>query len=202
MKTVLAVVGGVVLLVIAFVAYKYVELSREAEKYKDAKEVVSESIEKDGTKWNVKFESVIAKPIDKVWAAMHQPERSAEFIDSFKKSELKKNEGNEKVVEIQVQVLTLPLQTFLADFHFDDADHQMMLKTLSGPQDLNAVYQLRSLGSDRTLLTYNATATDKVSVPLPLSVQKGAVRELFVKTIQAIEKGIEANDKERQQKAG
>ena len=194
MKPIVGVIVAVVVLVGLYVGYRYWQLQQAAAKYKDAKEVASESIEKDGSKWTIKFESVIAKPIDKVWKAMQQPERSSEFIPDFKKSELKKSEGNMKEVEIQVQVLTLPLQTFLAQFHFDDAAKQMTMKTLSGPQDVNGTYVLSSLGPDKTLLSYNATAVDRITVPLPLSVQKGAVRELFVKTIQAIQKGIDSEE--------
>ncbi len=195
MKAILGAIGAIVVVVVLYGGYQYWQLQQAAAKYKDAKEVASESIEKDGSKWTIKFESVIAKPIDKVWQAMQQPERSAEFIKEFKKSELKKSEGNTKEVEIQVQVLTLPLQTFLAHFTFDEPNKQMTMKTLSGPQDLKGSYVLTSLGEDRTLLVYNATAVDRISVPLPLSVQKGAVKELFIRTIQAIQKGIESEEK-------
>jgi carbon monoxide dehydrogenase subunit G len=199
MKAVIGVVVVIVVLVAGFVGYKYWQLQQMAAKYKDAKEVVAESIEKDGSKWSIHMESVIGKPVDKVWRAVNQPERSQEFIPAFKKSELKKSEGNKKVVEFQVQVLTLPLQTFVAELTFDEANHRMSLKTLSGPQDQTATYQFTDLGGEKTLLVYDATATDKVNVPLPLSVQKGAVKELFVNQVRAIMKGID--DEEKKQKA-
>src|SRR5712692_3751017 len=170
MKAILAVVGVVILLAVAYVGFKYWQLQQMAAKYKDAKEVASESIEKDGSKWTIHMESVIGKPIDKVWKALHQPERSHEFIEAFKKSELKKEEGNVKTVEFQVQVLTLPLQTFVVQLTFDDAGHSVGLKTLSGPQDQTATYQLTMLDPNKTLLVLDGTAVDKVSVPLPLSV--------------------------------
>jgi carbon monoxide dehydrogenase subunit G len=194
MKGVIAAIALIVLLVVGYLGFKYVQLQREAAKYANAKEVAEESIEKDGPKWTIHMKSVLAQPIDKVWKALHQPERSHEFIEAFKKSELKKEEGNTKTVEFQVQVLTLPLQTFIVQLTFDDASHTMTAKALAGPQDQNATYQLKSLDPNKTLLTYDATATDKISVPLPLSVQKGAVRELFVNQVRAIEKGIAAED--------
>jgi carbon monoxide dehydrogenase subunit G len=190
MKGVLAAIAVVIVLVVAFLGYKYWQLRERAAKYANAKEVAEESIEKDGTKWTIHMESVLARPIDKVWSALHQPERSHEFIEAFKKSELKREEGNTKTVEFQVQVLTLPLQSFVVQLTFDDANHTMTATTLSGPQDQNATYRLSSLDADKTLLVYEATATDKISVPLPLSIQKGAIRELFVNQIRAIEKGI------------
>jgi carbon monoxide dehydrogenase subunit G len=189
-KIILTAIALVIVLVVAFLGYKYWQLQELAAKYENAKEVAEESIEKDGTTWTIHMESVLAQPIDKVWKALHQPERSHEFIEAFKKSELKTEEGKSKTVEFQVQVLTLPVQSFVVQLTFDDANHTMTTKTLSGPQDQSATYRLSSLGADKTLLVYDATATDKISFPLPLSIQKGAVRDLFVNQIRAIEKGI------------
>jgi carbon monoxide dehydrogenase subunit G len=189
-KIILTAIALVIVLVVAFLGYKYWQLQVLAAKYENAKEVAEESIEKDGTRWTIHMESVLAQPIDKVWKALHQPERSHEFIEAFKKSELKTEEGKSKTVEFQVQVLTLPVQSFVVQLTFDDANRTMTTKTLSGPQDQSATYRLSSLGADKTLLVYDATATDKISVPLPLSIQKGAVRDLFVNQIRAIEKGI------------
>ena len=194
MKAILTVVGVVFALIVLYLGYRYWELQQMAAKYASAKEIVAESLEKDGSKWTIHFESVLAEPIDKVWKAMRRPERSHEFIDAFKRSELKKEEGNTKTVEFDVQVLTLPVQTFVAELTFDDAKHQMSLKTLSGPQDQTATYRLRELDANKTLLVYDATAVDRVSMPLPLGVQQSAVRELFVNQIRAIQKSIAADD--------
>lgn len=194
MKALLAVIGVVLAAVGLYLGYRFWELQQMAAKYANAKEVAAESIEKDGPNWTVHFESVLAQPLDKVWRALHQPERSHEFIEAFKKSELKKEDGNKKTVEFDVQVLTLPVQTFVAELTFDDASHQMSLKTLSGPQDQTATYQLRALDPNKTLLVYDAKATDRLSVPLPLAIQQGAVRELFVLQIRAIQKSIAAEE--------
>jgi hypothetical protein len=193
-KAILTVVGVVFVLIALYLGYRYWELQQMAAKYASAKEIAAESIEKDGSKWTIHFESVLSQPIDKVWKAMHQPERSHEFIEAFKRSELKKEDGNTKTVEFDVQVLTLPLQTFVAELTFDDAKHLMSLKTLSGPQDQTATYRLRELDANKTLLVYDATAVDRISVPLPLGVQQSALRELFVNQIRAIQKSIAADD--------
>ena len=194
MKAILTVIGVVFVLIVLYLGYRYWELQQMAAKYASAKEIAAESIEKDSSKWTIHFESVLAEPIDKVWKAMHRPERSHEFIEAFKRSELKKEEGNTKTVEFDVQVLTLPLQTFVAELTFDDANHQMSLKTLSGPQDQTATYRLRALDANKTLLVYDATAVDRVSVPLPQGVQESALRELFVNQIRAIQKSIAADE--------
>jgi hypothetical protein len=194
MKGLLWLVVVVVVLVAAFFGYQYWKLKSLASQYASAKEIAKESIENDGPKWKIHMESVLAQPIDKVGKALQQPERSHEFMDSFKKSELKSSEGNKKVVEFQLQVLTLPPQTFLSDLTFDEPSHTVTVKTLSGPQDLNATYRLKAIDAAKTLLVYDATAVNRVSVPLPMSVQKGAIREIYVNQIRAIEKGIASED--------
>lgn len=194
MKGLLSLVVVVVVLVAAFFGYQYWKLKSLASQYASAKEIAKESIENDGPKWKIHMESVLAQPSDKVWKALQQPERSHEFMDSFKKSELKSSQGNKKIVEFQVKVLTLPLQTFVSELTFDDSSRTMTVKTISGPQDLNATYRLQAIDAAKTLLVYDATAVNRVSVPLPLSVQKGAIREIYVNQIRAIEKGIASED--------
>ena len=194
MKALLQVVVVAVVLAVAFFGYQYWKLKSLASQYANAKEIAKESIENDGPKWKIHMESVLAQPIDKVWKALQQPERSHEFMDSFKKSELKSSEGNKKVVEFQLQVLTLPPQTFLSELTFDEPSHTVTVKTLSGPQDLNATYRLKAIDAAKTLLVYDATAVNRVSLPLPMSVQKGAIREIYVNQIRAIEKGIASED--------
>ncbi|MEA2627421.1 MAG: Polyketide cyclase / dehydrase and lipid transport [Candidatus Binatota bacterium] len=196
MKGILYAVIGVVVVAVVALGWWYWKLQQAAVQWDSAKEIVYETIEKDGQTWHIEMHSLISKPADKVWNAMKQPERAHEFIDSFKKSELKSNEGGKKVVEIQAQVLTLPTQTFVIEFTFDEGAKRMMTHTLQGPQDLNGTYELvPSPDGQKTLLRYTATATDKVNIPLPVSAQKGAVKELFVKTVRAIEKGVEDADK-------
>jgi hypothetical protein len=193
-KAILMAIGAVFLLVVVYLGYRYWELQQMAAKYANPMDIASESIQKDGSTWTIHFESVLGEPIDKVWKAMHQPERSHEFMEAFRRSELKKTEGNTKTVEFDVQVLTLPIQTFVAELTFDDANHQMSLKTLSGPQDQTATYRLQALDPNKTLLVYDATAVDRVSVPLPQGVQQSALRELFVNQIRAIQKSIAADE--------
>ncbi len=201
MKTILAIVAALVVVIGGYLGYRYWQLQEMAAKYASAKEVASESIEKDGNKWDIHMESVLARPIDKVWLAMKQPERSHEFIEDFRKSELQKSEGNVKIVEFQVQLLTLPLQTFVTQLTYDDSAHSVAVKTLSGPQDQDATYSLTAVSPDKTLLVWKGKAVDKIQVPLPLSVQKGAMRQLFVNQVRAIEKGIADEEAKAKAKA-
>ena len=201
MKAILGVVGAIVVLVVAFFGYQYWALQQAAVEWDSAKEIVAESIEQEDRTWKIRFQSVVDKPIDLVWQAVQQPERSSEFIDSFKKSELKKQEGTTKIIETQVQVLTLPLQTAVLQYAFDEEQKIVTVSTVqSATQDLNAKLKLEpSPDGQKTLLTYTATATPKINIPLPVSAQRGAFKELFVKTVRAIKRGAE--EAQAQQKA-
>lgn len=201
MKSVLGVAAGVVVLAAAVGGYQYWQLSSAASRWSSAKEVTFEEMTKEGRTWKVRFEAIVDRPLDQVWAAIQQPERSSEFIpDTFKKSELKSHEGNKKVVEMQIKVLTLPIQTFLAETTYDDAAKKVDVVTRGGPQDLIASYALEpSPDGAKTRLVYQGAAQEKISVPLPESVQKGAMRELFVKQMRAIVAGIDQELAERQQ---
>lgn len=192
MKVVLGIVAAIVVVAALFLGYQYVQLQQAAVQWDDAKEILSESIEQEDRVWKVRLQAIIDEPIDLVWEAVQQPERSAEYVDSFKKSELEKQEGNSKTVLLQVQVLTLPVQTQIMKFTFDDETKSAKLTTVqSAAQDLTARYHLKpSPDGKKTLFTYEAEAEAKINVPLPVSAQKGAFKEIFVKTIRAIKKGI------------
>lgn len=203
MKTIVGVVIGVAALVVAAGAWQYWRLQSAADSWGSAEELVLDEIVKDGRTWNVRLEAVIDKPIELVWEAMQQPERSAEFIpETFKKSELKSSGDGKKIVEMHVQVLTLPVQQFLAEMTYDADAKTVGVVTKGGPQQLVATYRLEpSPDGRRTLLRYAGKAEERINVPLPESVQKGAMRELFVKQVRAIERGIEQEIRARANKA-
>jgi hypothetical protein len=184
----------VVVLAAAYVGYKYWELQNLAAKYKDAKEIASSTITKDRAIWTMRIDSVFAAPIDAVWKALQHPERSHDRVpDVFRKSELVKSEGNQKTLELEVRVLSLPSQTMTAEINYDEGAKRMALKTSKGLQDLDVTYQLTALAPDRTLLTYSGTAEEKVAIPVPSqSIIEGALRELFVAQVHAIQKELAA----------
>lgn len=202
MKGIVGVVVGIVALVAGLAGWQYWRLTSAADRWSGAEELAFEEITKQGRTWTVRLESVIGRPIDQVWEAMQQPERSAEFIpETFKKSELKSSGDGKKVVEMQVQVLTLPVQTFLAEMTYDAAVKTVSVTTRGGAQDLVATYRLESSpDGTSTRLLYSGKAEERINVPLPESVQKGAMRELFVKQVRAIERGIEQELRAREEK--
>lgn len=203
MKTFVGIAVAVVVATAAFLGWQYWRLSSAASRWAGAEEVAFEEIVKEGRTWKVRLESVIDRPIELVWEAMQQPESSAEFIpETFKKSELKSSSEDRKVVEMQIQVLTLPVQTFVAEMTYDDEAKTVSVETKGGAQELRAMYRLEaSPDGSKTRLAYSGVAEERIQVPLPEDVQKGAMRELFVKQVRAIEEGIEQELRARRERA-
>jgi hypothetical protein len=192
MIPILLVVGAL------YLGYRYWQVSNIAAKYDEAAEIASSSLSKSGAVWTMRFESVIPKSVDEVWAALRQPERMAELQpEAFKKSTLQKEEGAKKTLEYQMALLSLPVQTLQAELTYDDAAKKARVVTSKGMQDIDAIYELQPAGEGKTKLILAGTATDKVSVPIPQSVIEGALKELFVVQVRAIKKATGTSGPEK-----
>src|SRR5437867_12070735 len=109
MKAILAIVGVVVLAVLVWVFVKYRAIQQAATG--PAKEIISESMEKTGDTWHVKFVSRIDAPLDKVFDAFQHPERAKEFApEHVMTSEIveRSERGNTKRVEVIGTLHVLP----------------------------------------------------------------------------------------------
>jgi len=188
-------IGGLIVLVIVLaVGWWAFQLQQQTAKWKDAKEIVEESFNKDGAVATIRYVGVVEGPIDKVQDAVWGVERSSQMIDNIKKSELIKQEGNSKTVLMQLQALNLPLQQYTMEFTLDPAKHQVNFKTLQAQAaDLEGAYKLEaSPDGTRTRITYEAKSTDKIAVPFPAAVIESANRETFVNTVRGVEKALKA----------
>lgn len=154
-------------------------------------EIASAEITKDGKVFTILMVSRIDAPIDKVWEAMQHPERLAQNSDQYKKSDILKDEGNHK--ELEMHVLALDnLQQLTVALDFDPATKSMKLKTITSTiADIEGVYTLEaSPDGTKTQYTYKATQTDKVALPISEDVQRSAIKESFVSQVRAIKKQI------------
>jgi hypothetical protein len=186
-------IGGLIVLVILLaVGWYFVRMQQQVAKFKDAKEIVEESFEKDGAVAKARFVGIVDGPIDRVQDAVWSVESSSQMIENIKKSELVKHEGNTKVVVMQLQALNLPLQQNTMEFTLDPANHQVTFKTLqSQTADLEGAYKLEaSPDGARTRIIWEAKSTDKIAVPFPSSVIEGANRETFVNFMRGIAKAL------------
>lgn len=154
-------------------------------------EILTEKLEKDTDTMSIEFTSRIDAPVETVFRAFSEPERGAEFSNIVRYSKLMQNEGNRKVVELEMVILGRPQRLVLAFTFFPD-DRRVTIQTVENPMsDLNGTYRFTaSPDGTKTLLTYTGTAKDKVKLPIPLALQKSALRESFVASVQALKKGL------------
>lgn len=154
-------------------------------------EIASADIEKDGKVFTIDMVSRIDAPPDKVWEAMKRPELLSQNSDQYKKSELLKDEGNHKELELHVMALD-NLQQLTVAMDFDDANKVLTIKTLTSTiADIEGTYTLTpSPDGTRTLYAYKAKQTDKVALPISEDVQRSAIKESFVNQVRAIKKQV------------
>lgn len=154
-------------------------------------EIASSTITKDGKVFTIEMVSRIDAPQDKVWESMKHPEKLSQNSEQYKKSDLLKDEGNHKELELHVMALD-NLQQLTVAMDFDDASKTLKIKTLtSSVADIEGTYTLTpSPDGTKTLYTYNAKQTDKVALPISEDVQRSAIKESFVNQVRAIKKQI------------
>ena len=158
------------------------------------KEISTESIVKDGDTWKVNFTSKINAPVDKVWEAMSQPERMHEVSpDNILKSELVSKDGNAKVVDLVFKLDILPpgfkVQNIRNQLQFYPDEHRIQQKSVDFKlADISSEYKLTpSPDGKGTILTFTQTSKDK-SPLLVDSLQKGALRETYIRQVQIVNK--------------
>ena len=179
---------------VAFVGVRYYQLRSAARLWEGpVPEILSEKLEKQADTMTVEFTSRIDAPVAAVLRAFSEPERSAEFSTITRYSKLLQSEGNRKVVEFEMVILGQP-QRFTLEFTFLPEEKRVVVKTVENQlADLSGEYRLvPSPDGTKTLLTYSGTSRDRVKLPVPLALQKSALRETFVSTIQALKKGLAA----------
>lgn len=177
---------------LAFVGWRYQQLRTAAALWEGSvPEILSEKLEKDTDTMSVEFTSRIDAPLDAVLRSFAEPERSVEFSPIVRYSKLVRSEGNQKIVEFEMVILGQP-QHFTLEFTFLPTDGRVTIKTVENAMtDLNGEYRFSSSpDGTKTMLTYTGTAKDKVKMPIPLGLQKSALRETFVATVQALKKGL------------
>ncbi len=191
-----AVIGGVVAVVVVvggFLAYKVISIRSEAAKWAGPmKEIVEEQVTHDDKITRARYVSLIDAPVDKVQKAIWDVENSSQMVENIKMAKLLEGKGNTKLVEINLQALTLPLQNFTMEWTLYPDQHRITFKTVkSQAQDIEGEYKLEaSPDGQRTRLVYTTVSKDKIAVPFPQSVLDSANRETYVNTVRGIEKTV------------
>ncbi len=194
-KVIGAIGGAVVLVVMGFLGYRYMQLQAEAKKWAGPhKEILAEKATNDGAVTTTHFVSIIDAPLAAVEKELSEPERSQETVENITLSKLLKAEGNKKLVEMNLRALNLPLQFYTMEFTMYPDQHRITFKTVeSQAQDIEGEYKLEaSPDGKRTRIEYTSKSRDKIALPFPQSVVDSANRETFVNTIRGVKKAIKA----------
>jgi len=179
---------------LVFFGLRYYQLRQAAQLWEGpVPEILSEKLEKQADTMTIEFTARIDAPPATVFSAFTEPERSMEFSNIVRYSKLLQHEGNRKVVEFEMVILGQPQQLTL-EFTFLPEENRVAVRTVENQfSDLSGEYRLTpSPDGTKTLLTYSGTSRDKAKLPVPLALQKSALRETFVSTIQALKKGLAA----------
>jgi len=195
MKAILAVVGLVVLVALAYVFVKYRQIQQAATGA--AKEIVSESMEKTGDTWHVKFVSRFDAPLDKVFDAFQHPERVKEFApENVMKSEIVEGSesGNTKRVEVIGTLDILPpgfkVQDLVTEYTVYPEEHRITSRTIDFKlADIDSDYRFTSTSDGKTLLTFTQSSKQKQQA-LVEALQKGAIRETYITQVRAVNRAL------------
>jgi len=170
----------------------YFRAQREATKWEGpVEEITFAKLDKDGKVFDIEMHSRIDAPIDKVWAAMKEPEKLSQNSEQYKKSELISESPGKK--QLEIHILTLGnLQQFKVELSFDEAAHKIGVKTLESTlAEIDGSYELQpSPDGTKTLYIYKAKQTDKIALPVSTDVQRSAIKESFVSQVNAIKKQV------------
>ena len=156
-------------------------------------EILSERLDKHAATMTMEFTSRLDAPLADIWQAFSEPERSAEFSETIRVSRLLQAQGNRKLILFEMVMLGQP-QRLSMQFTFLPAENRVRIQSVESQlSDIQGEYRFTSSpDGTKTLLTYTGTLKDKVSLPVPLALQKNAARESFVSTVRALKKGVES----------
>jgi uncharacterized membrane protein len=152
-----------------------------------------EILEKKDDTFTIRLSKTIDEPIDKVWASFERPEDLEKYSEQYQQSKLVKSEGNVKVLDYRISALG-QVNAFTMQVTMDPAKKHVDLKTLeSSLVDVTGSYDIAPTADGKgTVVTYNAIQKDKANIPVPVSVQKTAIKESFDNLIAGVKKGIQS----------
>lgn len=157
-------------------------------------EITSEDISKEGEVVSVKLTSRIDAPVDAVFDAFQNPERSEGLVEEIKVAKVLSGDENKKTVEFHILTLG-QLQVLIVDLTYMEEKNQIGIKTVEGVIDIDGVYALTaSPDGEKTLVTYTATQRNKLPLPVPESVERSAIKEQFANLMRAIKKDLAQQD--------
>jgi len=152
-----------------------------------------EVLEKEGDTFTIRLSKTIPMSIDKAWAGLQSPENLEKYSESYQQTKLVKEEGNVKVLDYRVKALG-QVQAFTMQLTLEPDAKKVNLKTLeSSLAEIDGSYELKASDDGKsTTIIYRAIQKDKANIPVPVSVQKTAIKGLFDDLVNGTLKQIEA----------
>jgi hypothetical protein len=184
MKTVVRILGGVIVLaVVAIVGWHYYQLHRARQAG-----LLTENITHDGDIWKADFTARIPASEQTVFDAIRNVENT--HSDQVKAVRVVSQSGNKKTVDMDIagpggQVITTELE-----FEYLPDEKKIISTTKNNPMfDTQSVYQLSDEGAS-TFIDYHQNTHMLQSLPVPDGVIKQVIRGIFVSQLETLKKQL------------
>ena len=184
MKTVIKILGGVIVLaVVAIVGWHYYQLRRARQAG-----LLTEDITHDGDVWKADFTARIPAPEQTVFDAIRNVENT--HSDQVKAVRVVSQSGNKKTVDMDIAGPGGQMITTELEFEYLPDQKKIVYHTVNNPLlDTQAVYQLGDEGAS-TFIDYHQNTHMLQSVPVPDGVIKQVIRGIFVAQLETLKRTL------------
>ncbi|HXJ36875.1 MAG TPA: SRPBCC family protein [Candidatus Eisenbacteria bacterium] len=166
-----------------------------------AKEIATSSVVKNGDTWDVVITSNIEAPVDKVLEAATHPENGHDLVpENLLKTEILKEDGNTKTVDIVARLDILPpgfkVQNIRTEYTYYPQDKRFTTKSIDFKlADITADYKFEpSADGKGTVVKLNQKSKDKSPLILD-TLQKQALCETFSIQMKVVRRGLGLDEK-------
>ena len=180
MKTLLKIVGGVIVLaIVAIVGWHYYQMHRARQAG-----LLTENITHDGDMWKADFTASIPAPEQTVFDAIRDVEKTHNA--QVKSVRVVSQSGNKKTVDMDIAGPGGQLITTELEFEYLPDEKKIVYHTVNNPLlDTQAVYQLSDEGAG-TFIDYHQNTHMLQSLPVPDGVIKQVIRGIFVAQLETL----------------
>jgi hypothetical protein len=191
MKTVLKILGAViVLVVVALGGWHYYQLHRARQAG-----LLTENITHDGDLWKADFTARIPAPEQTVFDAIRNVENTRS--DQVKAVRVVSQSGNKKIVDMDIAAPGGQTITTELAFEYLPDEKKIVYNTVNNPMlETQAVYQLGDEGAS-TFIDYHQTTQMLQSIPVPDGVIKQVIRGIFVAQLETLKRQLNIKTADR-----
>ncbi|MHB8382182.1 MAG: SRPBCC family protein [Candidatus Binataceae bacterium] len=179
-RTYKAVAAIVIIVVVGYAGWHFYQARRIRKAG-----ILSEKIVHDDNLWTADYTAVIAAPEPAVYDALRNIEKSnAPGVQGIK---VISQGENTKTVEMDLSGFGGQTIAMQLAFDYDPAAQRVTYHTVDNPMfDSHAQYQLQADGGGATLITYHGTTRMLQSMPVPDSIVKSVIRNIFISQLEGL----------------